>query len=90
VAASGLVVGAELSTNVYPFITRNVALLGIDAVNASMETRVNVWRLVAETMLEKSFEPLIDSVVTLGGIDGALAQIKRSQTRGRILVDIRG
>ncbi|CAB4872487.1 unannotated protein [freshwater metagenome] len=90
VAASGLVVGAELSTNVYPFITRNVALLGIDAVSASMETRMNVWRLVADTMQSRSFEPLIDSVIALEGIDGALDQITRSQTRGRILVNIRG
>ncbi len=30
VAASGLVAGAQLSTTVYPFITRNVVLVGID------------------------------------------------------------
>jgi len=89
VAASGLVASADLTTNVYPFITRNVALLGIDAVNASPETRTSVWDLVASTMLTRDFEPLIDSVVTLEEIDGALAQIAQGQTRGRILVDTR-
>ena len=89
VAASGLVASADLTTNVYPFITRNVALLGIDAVNASLETRTSVWDLVANTMLTRDFEPLIDSVVTLEEIDGALAQIAQGQTRGRILVDTR-
>jgi len=89
VAASGLVASADLTTNVYPFITRNVALLGIDAVSASQETRINVWEMIASTMKTRSFEPLIDSVVTLEQIDGALAQIAKGQTRGRILVDVR-
>jgi len=89
VAASGLVASAELTTNVYPFITRNVALLGIDAVNASHETRTSVWDLVANTMLTRAYEPLIDSVVNLEEIDGALALITNGQTRGRILVDTR-
>ncbi len=88
VAASGLVASADLNTNVYPFITRNVALLGIDAVNASQETRTSVWDMVALTMASRSFEPLIDSIVTLDQIDGALAQISNGQTRGRILVAI--
>lgn len=88
VAASGLVASADLATNVYPFITRNVALLGIDAVNASRETRATVWNLVAKTMDSKNFEPLVDSVITLEEIDGALAQIAQGRTRGRILIDI--
>jgi acrylyl-CoA reductase (NADPH) len=88
VAASGLVASADLATNVYPFITRNVALLGIDAVNASRETRATVWNLVAKTMDGKNFEPLVDSVITLEEIDGALAQIAQGRTRGRILIDI--
>jgi putative YhdH/YhfP family quinone oxidoreductase len=89
VAASGLVASADLATNVYPFITRNVALLGIDAVNASPETRTSVWDLVTNTMLTRAFEPLIASIVTLEEIDGALALIAQGQTRGRILVDTR-
>jgi acrylyl-CoA reductase (NADPH) len=43
VAASGLVASAELVTTVYPFITRSVALLGIDSVEATTETRERVW-----------------------------------------------
>ena len=89
VAASGLVASADLVTNVYPFITRNVALLGIDAVHASHETRTDVWTMVAETMQSRSFEPLVDSIVTLKELDGALEKIARGQTRGRILVNIR-
>jgi len=89
VAASGLVASADMTTNVYPFITRNVALLGIDAVNASQETRIKVWEMIASTMAMRNFEPLIDSVVTLAQIDAALTQIAKGQTRGRILVDVR-
>ena len=89
VAASGLVASADLTTNVYPFITRNVALLGIDAVSATLETRKSVWGIIASTMTTKSFDGLIDSVVTLEEIDGALAQISQGRTRGRILIDVR-
>jgi putative YhdH/YhfP family quinone oxidoreductase len=89
VAASGLVASADLTTNVYPFITRNVALLGIDAVSATVDTRKSVWGIIASTMATKSFDGLIDSVVTLEEIDGALAQISQGRTRGRILIDVR-
>lgn len=89
VAASGLVASADLETNVYPFITRNVALLGIDAVRASKETKEKIWSLVASTMRGRDVEPLIDSVIGLEGIAEALATIAKGQTQGRILVNPR-
>ncbi|HET9090614.1 MAG TPA: zinc-binding dehydrogenase [Acidimicrobiales bacterium] len=39
VAASGLVAGADLVTTVYPFITRAVALLGVDVVEMDAPAR---------------------------------------------------
>jgi acrylyl-CoA reductase (NADPH) len=44
VAASGLVASPELATTVYPFITRAVALIGIDAVEAIPADRERVWQ----------------------------------------------
>ena len=46
VAASGLVASADLTTTVYPFITRSVALIGIDSVEATKETRERVWSAI--------------------------------------------
>lgn len=87
VAASGLVASAELTTTVYPFITRSVALLGIDVVEAPPATRARVWRALAETLTSAALEPLVDSVVDLAHLAQAIDAIRDGKTRGRILVD---
>jgi putative YhdH/YhfP family quinone oxidoreductase len=86
VAASGLVANAELATTVYPFITRSVSLLGIDSVEASSATRVRVWSALGELMPSLDLSPLVDREVTLESLPGALEDVRRGTTRGRILV----
>ncbi len=86
VAASGLVASAELHTNVYPFITRSVALLGIDTVEMSASLRVKVWRELGNLAPRLNFDPLVDSTIDLQGLDGALDTIAQGSTRGRIIV----
>ncbi|MFZ1062797.1 MAG: acryloyl-CoA reductase [Acidimicrobiales bacterium] len=88
VAASGLVASPELNTNVYPFITRGVALLGIDAVEAPPTTRAHVWRELGESAARVDYSELIDSTISLEGLDTALETIRRGQTRGRVVVRI--
>ena len=87
VAASGLVASPDLNTNVYPFITRAVALLGVDAVETSKRTRTEVWRELGEVAGLIDFAGLIDSTISLEGLDDALETIRNGQTRGRIVVD---
>jgi NADPH:quinone reductase-like Zn-dependent oxidoreductase len=48
-----------------------------------------VWALAATTLQERDLEPLVDSVVGLDGLDGALARIAQGKTQGRILVNPR-
>jgi acrylyl-CoA reductase (NADPH) len=86
VAACGLVASADLVTTVYPFITRNVALLGIDCVEATGATRGRVWSALGESKTALDIEPLVDRVVQLDQILGALDDIRQGKTRGRILV----
>lgn len=87
VAASGLVGGSDVHTNVFPFITRAVALLGIDAVDASAPTRDGVWKALADTAQHIDVEPLIERTIGLDQIAVALRDIRAGNTRGRILVD---
>jgi acrylyl-CoA reductase (NADPH) len=87
VAASGLVASPTLATTVYPFITRSVALLGIDAVEATGLMRTRVWSALGETAPRVDYEPLIDRIVGFSELPGALDDIRNSKTRGRILVD---
>jgi acrylyl-CoA reductase (NADPH) len=87
VAASGLVAGTDLSTTIYPFITRAVSLLGIDAVEADASTRAQVWQALGDVASKVDFTTLVDRVVGLDDLPGALDIIRDGNTRGRILVD---
>ena len=86
VAASGLVASPELLTNVYPFITRAVSLIGIDAVEARDTTRREVWRALGTIAPRVDFAPLIDQTVELEALSESLDKIRNAKTRGRILV----
>jgi acrylyl-CoA reductase (NADPH) len=86
VAASGLVASAELATTVYPFITRSVALLGIDSVEATTTTRTRVWSALGALAASIDFESLIDREVHLEELPSALRDVLDGKTRGRILV----
>ena len=55
IAACGLAGGAELSTTVFPFILRNVALLGINSVLTPRPLSIEAWRRLAlELPLDKA------------------------------------
>lgn len=86
VAASGLVASAEFSANVYPFITRNVALLGVDSVQATAKTRQAVWGALGDVAPQINYENFIDEVVGFSDLPEALSKVHRGATRGRILV----
>ena len=86
-AASGLVASAELTTTVFPFITRSVALLGIDSVEASMATRARVWSALGAITSRIDFEGLLDREVQLEELTSALHDVRDGKTRGRILVN---
>lgn len=87
VAASGLVASAELTTTVYPFITRAVNLLGIDAVEATRSTRERVWSALGDMAENVDFAPLVDREIQLERLPDAFESIRKGTTRGRILVD---
>jgi acrylyl-CoA reductase (NADPH) len=88
VAASGLVGSADLGTTVYPFITRGVALLGIDAVEATPTTRARVWNALGEVASRVDFNSLVDREIGLDELDAALDDVRHGTTRGRIVVGL--
>jgi acrylyl-CoA reductase (NADPH) len=85
VAACGLAQGMDLPASVAPFILRNVALLGVDSVNASMHLREQAW-----TRLSRDLDPrLLESMTTEIGLHEAVAAAQKlmaGQVRGRIVV----
>jgi putative YhdH/YhfP family quinone oxidoreductase len=88
VAASGLVAGAQLDSTVYPFITRAVSLLGIDAVESSVPTRDRVWREICE-QASGDDERLVERTLRLQEVPEGLEAIRSGSTRGRWLVDVK-
>jgi acrylyl-CoA reductase (NADPH) len=87
VAATGLVGGSSVHTTVYPFITRNVALVGIDSVDAPPTVREEVWDTLACALPAATIESLVAREVGLEEVGDGLAALDGAAVRGRILVD---
>ena len=87
VAACGLAGGADLQTTVYPFILRNVALLGINSVQPPKPLRFLAWeRLAREPMLTKL--GAIASVEPLSEVKTLAERLLEGQLRGRTVIDV--
>jgi acrylyl-CoA reductase (NADPH) len=87
VAASGLTGGNDLSTTVYPFIIRGVALLGIDTVATPIEERRALWNEMPDAFPLEHCEEIVHEEIGLGGLTAALSQVLDATVRGRVLVD---
>ena len=90
VAASGLTGGSALETTVFPFITRDVALLGVDSVATGAARRREVWDRLAQDTGRIDLEALVAGEVTLEGLAGALDDVLAARVRGRVLVRLAG
>ena len=86
VAASGLTGGNDLSTTVFPFIVRGVALLGIDSVATPIEERRALWADMAEAFPLELCEAMVNEEIGLDGLTAALDRVLDAAVRGRILV----
>jgi acrylyl-CoA reductase (NADPH) len=86
VAASGLTGGATLETTVFPFITRDVALLGVDSVSTDRARRLEVWRGLARDVQRIDLDALVAEEVTLEGVGSAIDDVLAARVRGRVLV----
>jgi acrylyl-CoA reductase (NADPH) len=86
-AACGLAGRGNLPTSVFPFILRNVSLLGVDSVMCPAERRRAAWaRLAAE--LQPGKLDSMTQVVPLGDIPAWSVRILDGQVRGRVVVDV--
>jgi len=86
VAASGLTGGTVFESSVYPFIVRNVALLGVDTVLTPIEDRRAVWAELASWVPGRVVDALVDGEVDLAGLAPVLDDILAGRVRGRMLV----
>jgi len=86
VVASGLTGGNELSTTVYPFIVRGVALLGVDTVATPIEERRHLWSGMPKEFPLAHCDDMVSEEIGLAGLTDALGRVFDGAARGRILV----
>ncbi len=86
VAASGLTAGAVLPLTVFPFILRNVALLGVDSVLTPIGRRRDVWTEMAAQFPAGLLDDVVEREIGLDGLPEALDQVIAGRVRGRVLV----
>lgn len=88
VASVGLAGGIDLPTNVLPFITRGVTLVGIDSVMRPVVPRVAAWQRLAELFDAQAYAGLVEEI-GLEGLPEAAARILAGEVKGRIIVQPR-
>jgi acrylyl-CoA reductase (NADPH) len=86
VAASGLTGGATFESSVFPFIVRNVALIGIDTVSTPIAERRMVWSELATAFAPTLLDQMVRTELGLGELAAALELILDGGVRGRLLV----
>jgi len=85
VAACGLAASGELNGNVYPFILRNVNLLGVDSVECGLDVKAAVWGVLANELKLPNLKAL-STELTLAQAPVLLDRIYNGGARGRYLV----
>lgn len=87
IASVGLAGGFELATTVFPFILRNVSLLGINSVQASKPLRQTAWQRLAKEFPLDKLEG-VARVEPLSRIRELAEEIMAGKVRGRVVVDV--
>lgn len=87
VAACGLAGGTDLPTTVFPFILRNVSLLGISSPLAPKPLRIEAWRRLALDLPIAKLEK-ITRVEPMENLPNLGPQILAGQVTGRLAIKI--
>jgi len=87
VAACGLAGGSDLPGTVFPFILRNVALLGVDSDMTPNEERLRAWGDLSKHLARLHLDQ-VTQVVPLSKLVEFAPRIVDGQVRGRVVVDV--
>jgi acrylyl-CoA reductase (NADPH) len=89
VAACGNASGPVLSTTVFPFILRGVALLGMDSAYLGIAKRRHIWERLASDLRPRALATRVGEVA-LDTLEPALDAILAGEARGRWVVRVGG
>lgn len=88
VAACGLAGSSDLATTVFPFILRNVALLGVDSVQCPRSMRAKAWEELGRALDGDASVADLVTEVGLEDLSRLSAEILAGQVRGRTIVKL--
>ena len=83
----GLVGGVDIPVTVFPFILRDVNLLGVDSVEISHQRRQYTWGKLADEWKLPDLESLATEI-GLEDVPDKLAGLLAGSVRGRTLVNL--
>jgi putative YhdH/YhfP family quinone oxidoreductase len=89
VTCCGNAASGDLPLTVYPFILRNVSLVGIDSAACSMPRRQKIWQLLAGSWHIDLLDA-ISSRISLEGVSQAIDDMLAGTIRGRVVIDLGG
>lgn len=87
VACCGNAGGVELSTTVFPFILRGVALVGVESVRCAPPRRRAAWSRLARDLPPAALDRMTQTAA-LADVPALAEQITQGRVRGRIVVDV--
>jgi acrylyl-CoA reductase (NADPH) len=87
IACCGLAGGTDLSTTVFPFILRGVALLGVESVMVPFERRQVVWSRLARDLPRAALDRLTQ-IHPLAEVPRLAEEILAGKVRGRVVIDV--
>jgi acrylyl-CoA reductase (NADPH) len=87
IACCGLAGGTDLSTTVFPFILRGVALLGVESVMVPFERRQVVWSRLARDLPRAALDRLTQ-IHPLAEVPRLAEEILAGKVCGRVVIDV--
>jgi acrylyl-CoA reductase (NADPH) len=87
VTTCGMVAGSKFSASVFPFILRDVSLLGVDSVNISLERKQALLNKVASDWKIDSLDALT-TVISKNQLANKLQSILQGKAKGRGVLDL--
>lgn len=85
VTCCGNVSSHEISTSIYPFILRGVALFGIDSVECPMDLRLDIWDMLSMKWKPDNLNNNVEEI-SLQELDEKIDMILQGKLKGRTIV----
>jgi acrylyl-CoA reductase (NADPH) len=88
VATCGFTGGIEVTTTVFPYISRGVNWLGIDSVEYPMNKRLKVWNRLGDDLKPTTLNEEMVNEIPLEELPKVLSAILEGKVRGRTIVNL--